>query len=384
MPIIILQDKLSLADADICWGQLAGQLTEALPEAFEAYIWPALAEAGWERQLQVPGAPAGHVYTPPQQVASAYKAQAGHAAGPCSSAADVLAVLHGAAQPVPGVVVRRLREHAFELRLGGCLAASGSPAAPHRRPGKPDARSTTPNCQRNIMCGNCGVSACSVWRPGNAGVQLCNACGERQACGRYLDAQPSWSPASFVGRAINAALLGHNCWCCAGMFFKHHGVHRPEHLLAAARAKWGPAAAAGCAGLPVPRPGSECGTPRRPAVAHGPVLCLAAAPQAGLLSHNCKSCQGPSHSEVAACCTAHMFLPAEGRTTPTSTRGGPGPEVFLGLLAGGIDNTELHGSEPGDEDAGSGGRGSRTRRRQVCLPSQLLHSMRPALFTRPH
>ena len=49
------------------------------------------------------------------------------------------------------------------------------------------------------MCANCGARGSSVWRAGNAGLILCNACG---------------------------------------MFYsKHDHEHRPEHLISAARAK---------------------------------------------------------------------------------------------------------------------------------------------------
>lgn len=49
------------------------------------------------------------------------------------------------------------------------------------------------------MCANCNISTSTVWRTGNAGLTLCNACG---------------------------------------MFYnKHDHEHRPEHLIASARAK---------------------------------------------------------------------------------------------------------------------------------------------------
>jgi hypothetical protein len=49
------------------------------------------------------------------------------------------------------------------------------------------------------MCANCSISYSTVWRTGNAGLTLCNACG---------------------------------------MFYnKHDHEHRPEHLIASARAK---------------------------------------------------------------------------------------------------------------------------------------------------
>lgn len=49
------------------------------------------------------------------------------------------------------------------------------------------------------MCANCSINTSTVWRTGNAGLTLCNACG---------------------------------------MFYnKHDHEHRPEHLIASARAK---------------------------------------------------------------------------------------------------------------------------------------------------
>jgi hypothetical protein len=76
------------------------------------------------------------------------------------------------------------------------------------------------------MCANCSISYSTVWRTGNAGLTLCNACG---------------------------------------MFYnKHDHEHRPEHLIASARAKAeaqaaqaaASAAAAGSAGSPLRPRGS--------------------------------------------------------------------------------------------------------------------------------
>jgi hypothetical protein len=76
------------------------------------------------------------------------------------------------------------------------------------------------------MCANCSISYSTVWRTGNAGLTLCNACG---------------------------------------MFYnKHDHEHRPEHLIASARAKAEAqaaqaaqaAAAAGSSGSPLRPRGS--------------------------------------------------------------------------------------------------------------------------------
>jgi hypothetical protein len=61
------------------------------------------------------------------------------------------------------------------------------------------------------MCANCSINTSTVWRTGNAGLTLCNACG---------------------------------------MFYnKHDHEHRPEHLIESARAKAQANAAAAAAGI---------------------------------------------------------------------------------------------------------------------------------------
>lgn len=62
------------------------------------------------------------------------------------------------------------------------------------------------NCLPTLQrCANCGASSSRVWRAANAGLLCCNACG---------------------------------------MYYQKHQQHRPEHLLAANRAKQAAAAAA--------------------------------------------------------------------------------------------------------------------------------------------
>lgn len=65
------------------------------------------------------------------------------------------------------------------------------------------------------MCANCGVTSTRVWRVANAGLMCCNACG---------------------------------------MFYQKHHQHRPEHLLAANRAKQDARQAAAAAESPLQDP----------------------------------------------------------------------------------------------------------------------------------
>eukprot|EP00883_Tetradesmus_obliquus_P013441 jgi/Sobl393_1/6391/SZX78464.1 len=240
-------DQLSISELCLDWEALQDKL-EATPELFQTTIWPALTAVGWqyaaqdtaaatssdagilptaanEQQQQptspVTAAPAGsatitdgsqqqHFYVPPATVSAAYLASAGEPLQPCSSWQDVLTALQDAAQPVPPGLVSSLRQAELGEAQQACLQPPAADA-PHRCVHDPsNKRPGTPLTSRKLMCANCGISYSTVWRIGNAGLTLCNACG---------------------------------------MFYnKHDHEHRPEHLIASARAKAEAQAAAAAAG----------------------------------------------------------------------------------------------------------------------------------------
>lgn len=161
------QDKLT--DLSPCcsltWDYLADRLQQD-PVLFDTCIWPSLSKQGWQLQESnsitsnpSPAAAARVVFVPP----AAYHASTSRSATPaaevsCTSAQQVMSMLHQAQQPVPGDCVQRLREVEADGRAAALLAAAAatgqtqSAAAPHRTCADPSGRLTgLPTTRRRLV-----------------------------------------------------------------------------------------------------------------------------------------------------------------------------------------------------------------------------------------